>query len=166
MAGVTRIEIAESVSELEALINQQKKARFKERIQALYLIKAQGLNVSRIALILGRHRSTVQRWLSDYRAKGIEGLLEMGISTGRKRVIPEWAQSALEKQLEEPNGEFQRYTQIQCWLETVLGVQAGYATVHHLIRYKLKAKLKVPRLRHQKQDEEKKSTFKKTLETT
>jgi len=65
----------------------------------------------------------------------------------------------LKKQLEEPEGGFQRYTQIQNWLENTLGVQAEYATVHHLVRYRLKAQLKVPRPRHRKQDEEKLEAF-------
>ncbi len=35
MAGVTHIEIKESVEELEALVRQQKNARFKERGSAI-----------------------------------------------------------------------------------------------------------------------------------
>lgn len=45
MAGVVNIDIKESVEELEGLVRQQKNARLKERLQALYLIKAQGINV-------------------------------------------------------------------------------------------------------------------------
>lgn len=166
MAGVTHIEIEESVEELEGLLKDKKESRLKERIQALYLVKAQSLSVSAIAKILGRHRGTVQRWLADYRDGGIKRILEFGISPGRKRIIPDWAVASLNKQLEEPSGGFQRYTQIQNWLNEVLGVQAEYATVHHLTRYRLKAKLKVPRPRNTKQDEEKLEAFKKTLETT
>ncbi|MEH1845360.1 MAG: hypothetical protein V7L25_10275 [Nostoc sp.] len=49
------------------------------------------------------------------------------------------------------------------WLDITLGVEAEYATVHHLARYRLKAKLKVPRPRNRKQDEEKLKALKKTL---
>jgi transposase len=166
MSGVTHIEIQESVEELEGLVKHHKEARIKERIQALYLIKAQGMSVSALAKILGKHRATVHRWLACYQEGGIEAIVEYGTSSGRKRVIPEWAVSSLKKQLERPDGEFQRYTQIQHWLDITLGVQAEYATVHHLIRYRLKAKLKVPRPRNRKQDEEKLEAFKKTLVTT
>lgn len=92
-------------------------------------------------------------------------MVEFRTSSGRTRTIPDWAVSSLKKQLEEPEGGFQRYTQIQHWLDSVLGVQAEYATVHHLTRYKLKAKLKVPRPRNKKQDEQKLEAFKKTLLT-
>lgn len=162
MTGVVHINIQESVEELEGLVHQQKKARLKERLQALYLIKAQELKVSAIAKILGKHRGTVHRWLADYREGGIEAVVEFGTSSGRKRAIPDWAVSSLKKQLEEPEGGFQRYTQIQHWLDITLGVQAEYATVHYLARYRLKAKLKVPRPRNLHQDKQKLEAFKKT----
>ena len=49
MTGVVHIDIQESVEELESLVRQQKNARLKERVQALYLIKAQQMNVCAIA---------------------------------------------------------------------------------------------------------------------
>jgi transposase len=67
MAGVTHIDIQESVEELAALVRQQNNVRLKERLQALYLIKNQGISDLAIAKILGKHRGTVQRWLADYR---------------------------------------------------------------------------------------------------
>jgi transposase len=166
MAGVTHIDIKESVEELEAYIRQEKNARIKQRVQALYLIKAQNMDICAIAKTLGKHRSTVQRWLADYRREGIDAVVEFKTSTGRAKVIPNWAVESIKKQLEQPDGKFQRYTQIQQWLDTVLGVQAEYATVHYLIRYRLKAKLKVPRPCNTKQDEQKLEAFKKTLATT
>ncbi|MBW4636565.1 MAG: helix-turn-helix domain-containing protein [Iphinoe sp. HA4291-MV1] len=100
MAGVTHIDIQESVEELEAMVRQQNNVRLKERLQALYMIKNQGISVCAIAKILGKHRSTVQRWLADYRETGIETMLEFGVSPGRTRVIPNWAVESLKKQLE------------------------------------------------------------------
>ena len=111
---------------------------------------------------MGKHRGTVHRWLADYREGGIEAVVEFGTSSGRKRAIPDWAVSSLKKQLEQAESGFQRYTQIQYWLDITLGVQAEYATVHRLARYRLKAKLKVPRPRSRKQDEKKLEAFKKT----
>ena len=46
MAGVTHINIQESVEELELLVRQQSNPRLKERLQALYLIKNQGISIS------------------------------------------------------------------------------------------------------------------------
>ncbi len=84
---------------------------------------------------MGKHRGTVHRWLADYREGGIEEIVEYGTSSGRKRAIPDWAVSSLKKQLEQAESGFQRYTQIQHWLDITLGVQAEYATVHHLTGY-------------------------------
>lgn len=166
MAGVTHIDIQESVEELELLIREQSNPRLKERLQALYMIKNQGISVCAIAKILGKHRSTVQRWLADYRESGVERVLEFGVSPGRKRVIPNWAVESIKKQLEEAEIGFAGYKQIQSWLSNVLGIEAEYGTVHHLVRYELSAKLKVPRPRNRKQDKQKIEAFKKTLGTT
>ena len=129
MVGVTHIDILESVEELEALVRQEDNVRLKERLQALYMIKNQGISVCAIAKILGKHRSTVQRWLADYRKTGIETMLEFGLSPGRTRVIPNWAVESLKKQLEQPEIGFAGYKQIQHWLGKVLGIEAEYATV-------------------------------------
>lgn len=166
MAGITHIEIKESAEELETLVRQQNNARLKERLQALYMIKTQGMSVCAIAKVLGKHRGTIQRWLACYREAGIGTMLEFRISSGRTRVIPNWAVESLKKQLEQPEIGFPGYKQIQRWLGTVLGVEAEYATVHHLVRYKLKAKLKVPRPRNCKQNIQKLEAFKKTSATT
>jgi transposase len=163
MAGVTRIDIQESVEELALLIRQQKQSRQKERLQALYMIKSEGMSVSAIATTLGKHRSCVQRWLADYRESGIEKMLLFGKSSGRSRVIPNWAVESIKKQLENPEIGFASYKGIQQWLRNVLGVEAEYATVHHLVRYQLNTKLKVPRPRNSKQDKEKLEVFKKPL---
>lgn len=130
------------------------------------MIKNQGISVCAIAKILGKHRSTLQRWLADYRETGIETMLEFGVSSGRTRVIPDWAVESLKKQLEQPEIGFSGYKQIQDWLGSVLGIEAEYATVHNLVRYQLKAKLKVPRPRNRKQDADKLEAFKKTLVMT
>ncbi|MBN3890673.1 MAG: hypothetical protein HWQ43_16415 [Nostoc sp. JL31] len=45
MAGLTHIDIQESIEELEELIRQQNNARLKERLQTLYMIKNQGISV-------------------------------------------------------------------------------------------------------------------------
>lgn len=166
MAGITNIEIEESLEELESLLRQESNPRQKERLQALYMIKNQGISVCAIAKILGKHRSTVQRWLADYRETGIKMMLEFKTSSGRKKIIPNWAVESLNKQLADPEIGFAGYKEIQQWLGTVLGVEAEYATVHNLVRYHLKAKLKVPRPRNCKQDKEKLEAFKKTLERT
>ncbi len=47
------------------------------------------------------------------------------------------------------------------WLKAVLGIEAKYHVVHNLVRYKLKAKLKVPRPPREEQEPQAIETFKK-----
>ena len=105
MAGVTKIEIKESVEELRALLRQQKTASGKERIQALYLLKTQQVKtVQHLAMMLGRGRITLQRWLRLYRESGCIGLLEQKKSSGRPPIIKSSAREQLKIELVEPIG--------------------------------------------------------------
>jgi len=66
--------------------------------------------VQHLAVVLGRNRVTVQRWLSQYRG-GLNQLLEVGKSTGTA-LIPEWAVERLKQELLEP--EFQVMRKLDC----------------------------------------------------
>ncbi len=145
MAGVYQLEIHESEDDLKQLLRQQKNASDQERIQLLYLLKSrQAKTVQAAASMLGRNRVTAQKWLNRYRTGGLTGLLEKKARSGRPRAIPQWAEVALQKRLQDPQG-FDGYQGICDWLDTQLGVQAAYKTVHQLVRYRLQSSLKVPR---------------------
>lgn len=166
MAGVTHIEIRETIAELEAVIQQQSNPNLKERLQVLYLLKLpNSMSVSAIAKVVGRNRGSVQRWLSKYRETGLNGLLETRQSPGRPQVIPTWAVDSLKRRLDDPETSFGSYTQVQQWLSETLNVEAEYATVHHLVRYRLGAKLKAARPVHAKQNPEALEAFKQTSAT-
>lgn len=167
MAGVTRIEIRETVAELEALIQQQSNPNLKERLQVLYLMRLpNAMSISETAKVVGRNRGSVQRWLSQYRSHGLASLLETRQSPGRPQVIPAWAVDSLKRRLDDPETGFSSSTQVQQWLSATLNVQAEYATVHHLVRYRLGAKLKAARPVHAKQNPEALEAFKQTSATT
>lgn len=163
MAGVARIEVRETAAELEDLIQKQSNPKLKERLQVLYLLQLPNpMSISVIAKMIGRHRGSVQEWLSQYREGGLEKFLSIGQSPGRPRAIPGWAVESLKKRLDDPEGGFGSYTQVQQWLSETLNVEAEYATVHHLVRYRLGAKLKAARPVHAKQDPEAHEGFKQT----
>lgn len=56
-------------------------------------------------------------------------MLKTKVPLGRARKIPTWAEQALAKRLQEPQG-FESYGAIQQWLNTNLGITAPYKTVH------------------------------------
>jgi hypothetical protein len=71
-----KIEIRETEEELKALLRKEKDATRYEKLQVLYWLKTQTVEtVLSAAVRLGKHRTTIQRWLSSYRSGGIEELL-------------------------------------------------------------------------------------------
>ncbi len=76
-------------------------------------------------------------------------------------MIPQWAEVALAKRLEEPEHGFHSYGEVQQWLAETLGVEAEYHAVYQMTRYRLKAKLKAPRPEHIKQNPQQREAFKK-----
>ncbi len=76
MSGVVKIEIWETEEELKALLGREKNAHRHEKLQVLYWLKTQTVETALSAAVrLGKHRTTIQRWLSSYRSRGIEELL-------------------------------------------------------------------------------------------
>lgn len=167
MVGVTSIEVKESLDDLAEQLRQAKTATTKERLQVLYWLKQENApSISAIAKASGKHRNTLQTWLSMYRDGGVEAMLEIKQSSGGVRVIPQWAEEALAKRLQDPNHGFQSYGAVQQWLAQTLGIEAEYHAVYQMTRYRLKAKLKVARPQNTKQKPEQLEAFKKTLQMT
>jgi transposase len=145
MAGVYKLDITETETDLKQRLRHAKTASDTERLQLLYLLKSgQAKTVQDAATLLARHHITVQKWLHLYRSGGLEAMLAHTPRTGRRQSIPQWAQEALNKQLHESAG-FNSYGEICQWLETQLGITARYKTVHQLVHYRLKAAPKVAR---------------------
>jgi transposase len=162
MAGVYKLEIQESETDLKQLLKQQKSASAKERVQLLYLFKTkQAKTVQAAASLLGRNRVTLQEWMGLYRKGGIEQLLKRHPPSGRPRAIPGWAERALETQLQQPEG-FDSYGEICQWLKTNLGITAKYTTVYKHVHDRLGASPKVARPQSQLQSEVAKQAYKKT----
>ena len=85
MSGVVKIEISESRSTLKKLLINARSAKEKEKIQTLYWLKTKTVTlVQKIAIMLGRHRVTVQTWLCKYRTGGLNFLL--GLTPKKNKV--------------------------------------------------------------------------------
>ena len=166
MSRVLKLEIKETLSELKVLLRQQKTVSTKERIQALYLLKTQQVEtVQHLAVVMGRGRITVQRWLRLYRQGGLNQLLEQKKSPGRPKIISEQVRGQLKQELGEEQG-FKSYEEIRTWLRASQGIEASYKVVHDTVRYQLKSKLKVPRPQSIKQQKDAEEEFKKNCLNT
>jgi transposase len=60
--------------ELDQLYRTTKDPRLRSRAQMVFLAAAQGLKVPQIAAIVRESEATVLRWLTRYRAEGLNGL--------------------------------------------------------------------------------------------
>src|SRR5512144_1827178 len=166
MSRPLTIFIIETADELKQLMHAQQKAKLKERIQALYLLKHErAKTLQDLADFLGRSRSTIESWLTLYRKKGLLGLLAWNYHGGQPPAIPEPVLTELRQRLSQPQG-FKSYGEIQQWLQEQYGLEIHYKTVHQTVHYKLKAKLKVARPSHIKRDDMAVVEFKKTPNPT
>jgi len=151
MSGVVRIEIRETTEELKTLMRKEKDATRHEKLQVLYWLKTKTIDsVLSAAVRLGKHRTTIQRWLSSYRSGGIAELLSQKPRSGRPRIMNAQIVEKLEQELSEPEG-FSSYKEVHQWLTSCCDVPVAYRTVHQWARYRLKGKLKVPRPVSEKQ---------------
>lgn len=141
-------EIKESVEELKDRLRTEKRARIKQRIQALYLPKTQSAHsILDIAQILAIHRTTIGRWLRCYELCGLEATLEIRTKPNRQPSIEPLTLEVLKERLKEPEG-FRSYKEIYLWLKEERGLEVAYRTVHQTVRYRLGAKPKVARREH------------------
>ena len=167
MSGVIKIHIRESAEQLKALLPQQNTAKTQQRVQILYWLKTQqATTYHELAALVGRHRTTISRWLSQYRQGGLESLLTIRKSPGRTRSIPKELPDLIELELIDPEG-FSSYKEIQHWLEVIHNLEIDYTVVDQFVRYHLKkAKLILPRPVQVKQDREATEEFKKKTPPT
>jgi putative transposase len=157
--------IQETPSELKKLQTQQKELSKFRKMQGLYLLKTGEVKtVTHLADYLGVHRVTIQKWLKSYRQQGVSGLLsEPEDQGGRPKQLEDSAIAHLQQRLSQKEKGFRSYGEIQKWLEDNYQILLNYKTLYHLVRYKLKAKLKVPRRSAAKKNEEEAEAFKKKL---
>ena len=156
-----QVEIVESREKLEKDLKQVRTASSKERLQMLYLLKSEQVSSRQeLARLLGRDQATITRWLRKYKDDGLKSLLEVKSAPGKVGIVRGLALERLKQRLQDVEG-FRSYGQIQQWIQKELGLVIAYKTVHQLVRYSLRAKLKVPRPRSLKQHPESIAHFQK-----
>jgi len=156
-------EIRESVFKLKQLLRTEKKTRGEERLRMLYLFRTgQARTRKSAAQILSVHRTTVSCWLDAYERGGVGCLLHMKTKPNHQSSIPPYILHTLKRKLRRRRG-FNSYKSIQRWLEKRYSLCVPYSTVHGIVRYGLKAKLKVGRKSHVKKNEKDSIAFKENM---
>lgn len=142
--------IVESADELKVLLTQERHPAKRTRLHALYLLASnQAHSRQEVAALLGVDRNTVGRWLTTYQQGGLPALLTVYVPAGKRKPLTPAQLQTLQQALAQPHG-FASFGAVQQWIADTFGVQLSYNATRKLVRYKLGAKLKVPRLSHQK----------------
>lgn len=157
-------KIDSSPNELKPLLHSHQSLSQVKKIQMLYWLKTGYCqSITEVSRLLGVHRTTVHRWFNQYQYGGLHHLLSQRKKTGRPRIIPGELQKEIKSKLRAEDGGFNSYKSIQIWLEKTYKIKLKYRTLHHHVRYRLQAKLKVPRRCSLKKNPEAENLFKKNL---
>jgi transposase len=103
-----------------------------------------------LAVIMGRSESIIHDWLQLYKTRGMSKLLEEPPQTGRPKKLEIEIIASLQQELSDSHG-FNSYKEIKLWLSVCQDIEISDPTIHRIVRYELKGKLKVPRPTHEKQ---------------
>lgn len=144
--------ITETLEELESLLKRERNPHLRPRLHLLILLQsAQVESRQEAAAHLAVHRNTVGRWLGAYASGGLAALRCYGHASGQsgQRSLPSAAWQALKDRLQGVG--FSSYGEAQDWLREEWGQTIPYSTLHGWIHYRLGAKLKRSRPRHEKQ---------------
>jgi len=156
--------IAEELDLLQARLRSERDPHLRPRWHLLVLLKSEQVRSrSQAAAHLAVHRNTISGWLQRYRRGGLEALLtykEPGAPTGQK-TLPPAVFAQLQARLATPTG-FASYQAIQHWLREEFALDVPYSTLHGIVHYQLKAKLKRPSPSHAK----KTSRWRQTLSSS
>ncbi len=159
--------IHEDVKMLENRLKLEKDFRRKPRLHMLYLLKSGSCQTRlEVAETLAVHRNTIGHWLKRYEDGGFNALMtieEPGAKPGQK-TLPQEVIDSLRERLKEESG-FRSYGEIQMWLLQTHRLKVNYKTVYRIVRYDIKAKLKVPRKSHKKKNEQEVEDFKEDVES-
>jgi transposase len=145
-------EITEDLDTLQARLRSERDAQLRPRLHLLVLLKSGQVTTRRQAAThLAVHRNTIALWLHTYRDGGLPALLtykEAGAPSGQKS-LPAAVFAQLQARLATPTG-FASYVELQHWLREEFALEVPYKTLHGIVHYQLKAKLKRPRPSHAK----------------
>lgn len=143
--------IEETAEVLQDMLTHEHSAKRRTRLHLLFLIRSGQVKTrEEAAKHLLVHRNSIKNWLNAYTAGGLDQILHVGVTGPRpeQKSLPTPVYEALQEQI---RGEgFSGYTDAQAWLQREFGADLPYSTVHKIIRYRLGAKLKRARPRHQK----------------
>ena len=163
MGMKSNIEISEDLSTLETAFRSSDNFKVRQRIQSLILLKKEKFKrQADLADYLGIDRSSLKRWVKQYKDTGYVGLVTLKSGGNKKSVINEALHKALEEKVKDSKAPLLGYWHAVSWVKENFNQEIHYQTLRsYLIRH-FQTKKKHPRKSHYKKDEQALEVFKKT----
>ena len=163
MAKPKSFKVKESLSELKKL-HKSAALYIAPRIKMLLVAKQsdQALSKNELAELVGVNHNSIQQWRSSYSSGGMEELIKDGRVGFKPSVISKQAHEQIKVKLNNPQGAFTSYKDLQQWVDRDLVEGINYNTLRHYVKRHFGAKLKVARKSHVKKDQQAVELFKKT----
>ena len=142
----------ENAQELYELYKGERDTERRKRVHTLWLVRS-GRSPAVAAELAGVGKRTVERWLSWYRAGGLEEVLERVPGHGAPGSACRLdGQQLQELMVRAAQGQFRRtYVEARDWVESEWGVGYEYKGMYALLR-RLSVRPKVPRPAAEKAD--------------
>ena len=152
----------EQAAEVRRLYRVTKDTRVKERCQAVLLAHGGQHSYQEISEVVGRSRSTIQRWIEAFCDEGLASLeVRQGLGGGKpSKMRDRRIQADLEKGLQK--GRWMTGPQVQQWLYQTYGLKRSMTSIYYWLG-KYGGTLKVPRPVHLKKDSAAAEDFKAHL---
>jgi len=163
MGKKANLEIKESVLELKRLLSKQKTLKGEKRLKSLLAIKSNKFETRQgVADYLGIHIRTLERWISNYKAAGIDRMLKDKPKNKTSKIITPAIHNGLSQRVNDPHNPFLGYWDAQNWVKQEYGVDIKYQRIREYLIQHFKTKPKTPRKSHYKKDDKAEKAFLKT----
>lgn len=164
MASKSKINIKEDIDVLRSLLKSERNSLISNRIRCLIFLKEERFKKRKdLATHLCISYASLKRWLKTYREMGLESMLCISYSTGRKNSIPQEVHNALFDKLHESTSAFISYKEAVLWVFDNYNIEVKYETLRAYMIRNFQTKLKSPRKSHYKKDEQAVEVFKKNF---
>ena len=147
------------LEKVRCLYRETNDVKVKERAQAVILAAGGNSTYQEISATVGRARSTIQLWIKDFAAQGLDSFFSrQGQGGGRPSPVRNpLVLDEIKKKLRA--GDWRTAGQAREWLENKQGIKRSTSSVYYWLG-KLGGALKVPRPVHIKKDAAKAESFK------
>ena len=166
MGKKAQLEINESDLELEKILRKQRSLSKEKRVRCLIYIKTGRFKTRQaLAVYLGIHKRTMERWINKYKMGGIIQMLYDEPKQRQSKIITDQIHNGLEERVNDGHNPFLGYWDAQRWVQQTYGVDVKYQRIREYLIKHFKTKIKTPRKSHVKKDMQAENAFLKTTDS-